>query len=53
MEQEVSGTEIAFMKCHGLGLQNVKSAIERNGGFFKIVSKRDSFEIKIQLYNDR
>ena len=40
-------------KSHGLGLQNVKSAIERNGGFFKIVSKRDSFEVKIQLYNDR
>ena len=40
-------------KSHGLGLQNVKSSVEGNGGFFKIVSKRDSFEVKIQLYNDR
>ena len=40
-------------RSHGLGLQNVKSAIERSGGFFKIASKRDSFEVKIQLYNDR
>ena len=38
-------------RSHGLGLQNVKSAIEGNGGIFEITSREDKFEVRIQLHN--
>lgn len=38
---------------HGFGLHNVKAAVEKNRGLFEIVSQEDSFEVKIQLHNDR
>lgn len=38
-------------KNHGLGLQNVRAVIERNGGSFEIASMEDCFEVKIQLHN--
>ncbi len=38
-------------KNHGLGLQNVKAAVEKNNGRLIIYSKRDSFEVKIQFHN--
>lgn len=38
-------------KRHGIGLQNVKSVVERNGGTFEITSREDKFEVRIQLHN--
>jgi hypothetical protein len=37
---------------HGIGLRNVKAVVERNNGYFEIISKESRFGVKIQLQND-
>lgn len=37
--------------CHGFGLQNVKNVVEKNQGYFQVLSQNDYFEVNIQFHN--